>query len=132
VTRVVAAAIEQNHDDKGIIWPDPMAPFLVSIIPLGYQKSEAVKAAAEKLYAEFSAAGVDVFLDDRNERAGVLLADQELVGIPHRVVIGERGLKEGNVEYKHRRDEANTMVPIAEAVAHVQSRVAQARAALTN
>ena len=127
ITRVVAAAIEQNHDEKGIIWPDPMAPFAVAIIPLGYQKSEAVKDAAEKLYAEFSAAGVEAFLDDRNERAGVLLADQELIGIPHRVVIGERGLKEGKVEYKHRRDEANTMVPLAEAVDHVRSRMTHAR-----
>jgi prolyl-tRNA synthetase len=129
VTRVVAAAIEQNHDDKGIIWPDPMAPFVVAIIPLGYQKGEAVKAAAEKLYAAFAAAGVEAFLDDRNERAGVLLADQELIGIPHRVVIGERGLKEGKVEYKHRRDADNTLVSLDEAVAHVLSRIAHARPA---
>ena len=129
VTRVVAAAIEQNHDDKGIIWPDPMAPFVVAIIPLGYQKSAAVKDAAEKLYAEFSAAGIEAFLDDRNERAGVLLADQELIGIPHRIVIGERGLKEGKVEYKHRRDADNTMVSLAEAVPHVASRISDARPA---
>ena len=127
VTRIVAAAIEQNHDDKGIIWPDPMAPYLVAIIPLGYRKSEAVKSAAEKLYAEFSAAGVEVFLDDRDERAGVLLADQELVGIPHRLVIGERGLKEGAVEYQHRRDAAATRVPLAEAVSHVQARFTHAQ-----
>jgi prolyl-tRNA synthetase len=120
VTRIVAAAIEQNHDDKGIIWPDPMAPFAVAIIPLGYRKSEAVKAAAEKLYAEFSAAGVEAFLDDRDERAGVLLADQELIGIPHRIVIGERGLKESVVEYQHRRDAAATKVPLAEAMAFVR------------
>jgi prolyl-tRNA synthetase len=126
VTRVVAAAIEQNHDDKGIIWPDPMAPFTVAIIPLGYQKSEAVKAAAEALYAQFTAAGVEAFLDDRNERAGVLLADQELVGIPHRVVIGERGLKEGVVEYQHRRDAAATKVPVAQAAEHVRSRLQHA------
>ena len=124
ITRIVAAAIEQNHDDKGIIWPDPMAPFAVAIIPLGYKKSEAVKAAAEKLYAEFKAAGVDAFLDDRDERAGVLLADQELVGIPHRIVIGERGLKEGLLEYQHRRDAAATKVAIADAARHVQSRLA--------
>jgi prolyl-tRNA synthetase len=127
ITRVVAAAIEQNHDEKGIIWPDPMAPFAVAIIPLGYQKSEAVKEAAEKLYAEFSAAGVDAFLDDRNERAGVLLADQELIGIPPRIVIGDRGLKEGLVEYQHRRDAAATKVPPGEAAAHVQSRMLHAR-----
>jgi prolyl-tRNA synthetase len=124
ITRIVAAAIEQNHDERGIIWPDPMAPFAVAIIPLGYKKSEAVKAAAEKLYAELTAAGVDAFLDDRDERAGVLLADQELVGIPHRIVIGERGLKEGMAEYQHRRDAAATKVPLAEAAAHVRSRLA--------
>jgi prolyl-tRNA synthetase len=126
VTRIVAAAIEQNHDDKGIIWPDPMAPFLVAIIPLGYRKSEAVKAAAEKLYSEFSVAGVEVFLDDRDERAGVLLADQELVGIPHRLVIGERGLKEGVVEYQHRRDAAATRMPLAAAAKAVQERLTHA------
>ena len=124
ITRIVAAAIEQNHDDKGIIWPDPMAPFAVAIIPLGYRKSEAVKAAAEKLYAEFAAAGVDAYLDDRDERAGVLLADQELVGIPHRVVIGDRGLKEGVVEYQHRRDAAATKVALGQAAEHVRSRFA--------
>jgi prolyl-tRNA synthetase len=128
VTRVVAAAIEQNHDDKGIIWPEPMAPFVVSIIPMNYVKSPAVKEAADKLYAEFSAAGIEVLLDDRNERAGVLLADQELIGIPHRVVIGERGLKEGNVEYKHRLDADNTMVPLAGALAHVRSRLSHGKA----
>ncbi|HEY4997655.1 MAG TPA: proline--tRNA ligase, partial [Usitatibacter sp.] len=129
VTRIVAAAIEQNHDEKGIIWPDPMAPFAVAIIPLGYRKSEAVKAAAESLYAQFSAAGVDAFLDDRDERAGVLLADQELVGIPHRVVIGERGLKEGVVEYQHRRDPAATKVALGDAARHVQERLPNAAAA---
>jgi prolyl-tRNA synthetase len=123
VTRIVAAAIEQNHDDKGIIWPDPMAPFAVAIIPLGYRKSETVKAAAEKLYADLGAAGIEAFLDDRDERAGVLLADQELIGIPHRIVIGERGLKEGVFEYQHRRDPAATKVAIGEATGHVRSRI---------
>ena len=123
----IAAAIEQNHDDKGIIWPDPMAPFVVAVIPLGYQKSAAVKEAAEKLYAELSGAGLEVFLDDRDERAGVLLADQELVGIPHRIVVGERGLKDGVVEYQHRRDSAATRVPLAQAAAHVQSRLTHAK-----
>ncbi len=126
ITRIVAAAIEQNHDDKGIIWPDPMAPFAVAVIPLGYRKSEAVRSAAESLYAEFSAAGVEAFLDDRDERAGVLLADQELIGIPHRIVIGERGLKEGVVEYQHRRDAGATKVPLAEAMAFVRSRFTHA------
>jgi len=123
VTRVVAAAIEQNHDDKGIIWPDSLAPFTVAVIPLGYGKSPAVKEAAEKLYAELAAAGVEVFLDDRNERPGVLLADQELIGIPHRIVIGDRGLKEGVVEYAHRRDAEATKVPLAEAAAFAQSKL---------
>jgi prolyl-tRNA synthetase len=123
VTRVVAAAIEQNHDDKGIIWPDPMSPFGVAIVPLGYHKSDAVRDAAEKLYAAFSAAGMEPLLDDRNERPGVLLADQELIGIPHRVVVGERGLKEGVVEYQHRRDAQATKVKLDDAVAHVQSRL---------
>jgi prolyl-tRNA synthetase len=127
ITRIVAAAIEQNHDDKGIIWPDPMAPFTVAIIPLGYRKSEAVKSAAEKLYAEIAGAGIEVFLDDRDERPGVLLADQELIGIPHRIVIGERGLKEGMVEYQHRRDPAVTKVAIGEASKHVQSRLTHAK-----
>jgi len=125
VTRIVGAAIEQNHDDRGIIWPDPMAPFTVAVIALGYHKSEAVKAAAEKLYAELSAAGVEVILDDRNERPGVLLADQELVGFPHRLVVGERGLKDGVVEYQHRRDAEATKVPVAEAGAYVQARLAR-------
>ncbi len=129
ITRIVAAAIEQNHDDKGIIWPDPMAPFTVAIIPLGYRKSEAVKDAAEKLYAELGAAGIEAFLDDRDERAGVLLADQELVGIPHRIVIGDRGLKEGVVEYQHRRDAAATKVAIGDAAGHVRARLAAGRGA---
>ena len=128
VTRVVAAAIEQNHDERGIIWPDPMAPFAVALIPMGYRRSEAVKAAAEQLYAALAAAGIDVFLDDRDERPGVLLADQELLGIPHRFVIGERGLKEGVLEYQHRRDAAATRVPIAEAAAHVAAKLQHARA----
>ena len=126
-TRIVAAAIEQNHDERGIIWPDPIAPFVVSIVPMGYRRSEAVKAAAEKLYADLSATGIEVFLDDRDERPGVLLADQELIGIPHRFVIGERGLKEGIVEYQHRRDAAATKVSIADAVAHVEARFQHAK-----
>jgi len=127
ITRIVAAAIEQNHDDKGIIWPDPMAPFTVAVIPLGYRKSEAVKSAAEKIYADLAAAGIEAFLDDRDERPGVLLADQELIGIPHRIVVGERGLKEGMVEYQHRRDPAATKVAIAEAAKHVQARFTHAK-----
>jgi prolyl-tRNA synthetase len=127
VTRVVAAAIEQNHDERGIIWPDPMAPFNVAVIPLGYHKSEAVREAAEKLYAELAAMSIEVFLDDRNERPGVLLADQELVGIPHRLVIGERGLKEGMAEYQHRRDAQATKVPLPEAAVFARSKLQLAK-----
>jgi len=127
VTRVVAAAIEQNHDERGIIWPDPMAPFVVALMPMGYGRSESVKAAAEQLYATLSEAGVEVFLDDRDERPGVLLADQELIGIPHRIVIGDRGLKEGVVEYQHRRDAAATKVPLAEVAAFVQGKFRHAQ-----
>jgi prolyl-tRNA synthetase len=127
ITRIVAAAIEQNHDERGIIWPDPMAPFAVAIIPMGYARSEAVRAAADKLYAELEAGGIEAFLDDRDERPGVLLADQELMGIPHRVVIGERGLKEGALEYQHRRDAQATKVPAAEAAKLVAGKLADAR-----
>jgi prolyl-tRNA synthetase len=128
ITRIVAAAIEQNHDDRGIIWTDPMAPFAVALIPMGYSRSESVRAAADKLYDELAAAGIEAYLDDRDERPGVLLADQELVGIPHRFVIGDRGLKEGAVEYQHRRDTQATKVPIAEAASYVARRLADARA----
>jgi prolyl-tRNA synthetase len=128
VTRVVAAAIEQNHDERGIIWPDPMAPFVVEVIPMGYRKSEAVKNAADRLLTELEAAGLDVLLDDRDERPGVLLADQELIGIPHRLVVGERGLKDGVVEYQHRRDAAATKVPLEEAARYVRERVRDGKA----
>ena len=125
VTRIVGAAIEQNHDDKGIIWPDPMAPFTLAVIPMGAGKSEAVKTATESLYADLTAAGIEVLLDDRGERPGVMLADQELIGIPHRVVIGDRGLKDGMVEYQHRRDAEATRVPLAEAAAFVKAKLAR-------
>ena len=105
VSRIVAAAIEQNHDDKGIIWPDSMAPFQLAIVPLNMHKSAAVAACAEELYQQLQAAGVEVLLDDRNERPGVKFADMELVGIPHRIVIGDRALAEDNIEYKGRRDD---------------------------
>jgi prolyl-tRNA synthetase len=128
ITRIVGAAIEQNHDERGIIWPDPMAPFAVAIIPMGYARSESVRAAADKLYDELAASGIEAYLDDRDERPGVLLADQELVGIPHRFVIGDRGLKEGVVEYQHRRDAQATKVPVGEAVGHVRGRLSDAKA----
>ncbi len=106
VTRVVASAIEQNNDSKGIMWPDAIAPYTVSVIPMMMHKSPRVQEAAEKLVAELEAAGIDVLFDDRNERPGVMFADAELIGIPHRLVIGERGLDAGTIEYKHRRAEA--------------------------
>jgi prolyl-tRNA synthetase len=104
VTRILGAAIEQNFDEKGIIWPAAIAPFEVVICPMGMDKSEAVKQQAESLYEQLLAKGVDVILDDRGERPGAMFADWELIGVPHRVVIGDRGLKEGNLEYKGRRD----------------------------
>ena len=120
ITRVVAAAIEQNHDERGIIWTDAMAPFAAVIVPMNYKKSEAVREAADKIYAELAGAGVDVLLDDRDERAGVLLADSELLGIPHRIVIGDRGLKEGNVEYARRTDSEAQSVPVDDIAAQLR------------
>lgn len=119
VTRIVAAAIEQGFDDKGMIFTDTMAPFSTVIVPMNYRKSETVKAAADVLYAELVAAGVDVLLDDRDERAGVLLADSELLGIPHRVVIGDRALANGEVEYKQRRAEASENVAVTAVAARI-------------
>jgi prolyl-tRNA synthetase len=124
ITRLPAAAIEQNHDAKGIIWPDAIAPFTVVICPVGMDRSEAVKAAAESLYAELMAAGVDVILDDRGERPGAMFADWELIGVPHRVTIGDKSLKDGQVEYQHRRDAAATKVPAGEIGAFVKGKLA--------
>ncbi|WP_300335481.1 proline--tRNA ligase [Accumulibacter sp.] len=114
VTRIVGAAIEQGHDQRGISFPAAIAPFEVSIVPMGYAKSAAVKAAADALYAELTTAGIDVLLDDRNERPGVMFAEMELIGIPHRVVVGERGLAEGKLEYKGRADAESQMLPLGE------------------
>ncbi|SEL34307.1 proline--tRNA ligase [Nitrosovibrio tenuis] len=111
VSRIVAAAIEQNHDERGIIFPAVIAPFQVAIIPIGLKKNERVRNEVEKLYAEISDAGIDVLLDDRDERPGVMFADMELIGIPHRIVIGERGLKEGNIEYQGRGNEKSQTIP---------------------
>jgi prolyl-tRNA synthetase len=119
ITRVVAAAIEQNHDAKGIIWPLPLAPFAVAIAPVGYDRSEPVRALADRLHDELEAAGVEVLLDDRGERPGVMFADLELIGIPHRITIGERGLKDGNVEYQPRRGTPEGMGPVAVPVAEI-------------
>jgi prolyl-tRNA synthetase len=123
VTRILGAAIEQNHDARGIIWPDAMAPFTVAVCPIGADRSEAVKAAAQALYDELAAAGIDVILDDRGERPGAMFADWELIGVPHRVVISDRGLKEGQLEYQGRRDEAATKVPAGEIAAFVKGRL---------
>ena len=125
VTRVVAAAIEQNNDEKGIIWTDAMAPFTVVIVPMNYKKSADVKAAADKIYAELLAQGVDVLLDDRDERAGVLLADSELLGIPHRIVIGDRALKEGNVEYAERKVGESQSIAVNEIVGKIKNVLAK-------
>ncbi len=123
VTRILGAAIEQNYDDKGIIWPDSIAPFELVLCPMGLDRSEMVKEQTEKLYAELQAAGVDVIVDDRGLRPGAMFADWELIGVPHRVVIGERGLKEGNLEYQGRRDEAATSVPVDGMVAFIKGKL---------
>ncbi len=126
VSRIVGAAIEQGNDEKGIILPATIAPFAVCIVPMGYHKSDAVKAAADQLYADLKKLGIDVVLDDRNERPGVMFADMELIGIPHRVVIGERGLKEGQFEYKGRTDAEATMVAQSEIVGLLQGKLCAA------
>jgi prolyl-tRNA synthetase len=124
VTRVVAAAIEQNHDDRGIAWPPAMAPFAVAIAPIGYDRSAGVRERADRLLEQLTDAGIDALLDDRGERPGVMFADLELIGIPHRVTIGERGLKEGIVEYQARRDTAATKVAVAEILSFIGQRIA--------
>jgi prolyl-tRNA synthetase len=124
VTRVVAAAIEQNHDERGIVWPAAMAPFAVAIAPIGYDRSDAVRALADELHAELEAAGVEVLLDDRGERPGVMFADLELIGIPHRITIGDRGLKDGRVEYQGRRDSVATPVAVDAIAALSRERLA--------
>ena len=123
VSRIVAAAIEQNYDERGIMLPAAMAPFQIAIVPIGMGKSEAVRNAVEKLYAELQAAGIDVLLDDRDERPGVMFADMELIGIPHRIVIGERGLRDGMLEYQGRRDAAAQTIPLQNALEFVESRL---------
>jgi len=123
ITRLPAAAIEQNHDERGIIWPDAIAPFTVVVCPIGMDRSPEVKAAAENLYSELLEQGVDVILDDRGERPGAMFADWELIGVPHRITLGDRGVKAGQAEYQHRRDSAATAVPLAEVAAHVKARL---------
>jgi prolyl-tRNA synthetase len=112
VSRVVAAAIEQNHDDHGIIWPDAIAPFQIALVPIGYGKSDKVRETMDKLYSELVHAGFDVLLDDRDERPGVIFADMDLIGIPHRLVIGDKGLAKGVAEYKGRRDKQPRELPL--------------------
>ena len=123
ITRLPAAAIEQNHDAKGIIWPDAIAPFTVVLCPISPDRFPDVKAAADQLYADLIAAGVDVILDDRNERPGAMFADWELIGVPHRVTIGDRGLKDGQLEYQHRRDTDSTKVAAAGALAFLKEKL---------
>jgi prolyl-tRNA synthetase len=124
ITRILGAAIEQNFDDKGIIWPASIAPFEVVLCPLGYDRSEIVKAAADELYAALQQAGIDVILDDRGERPGVMFADWELIGVPHRVVIGERGLKDDQLEYQGRRDPSANSVPRAQMAEFLRAKLA--------
>jgi len=124
ITRLPAAAIEQNHDERGIIWPDAIAPFTLVICPIGMDRSAEVKAAADNLYRELLAAGVDVLLDDRGERPGAMFADWELIGVPHRVTIGDEGLKNGQLEYQHRRDATATQVAVADALHFLKGRLA--------
>ncbi len=125
VTRIVAAAIEQNHDERGIIWPQSIAPFQVALVPINMHKSEEVKTTCEALYEELSAAGIDVlYMDEAKARLGVMLADTELMGIPHRMVVGDRGLAEGNIEYKGRRDTDNQQIPRDSIISFIQDKLA--------
>ena len=124
VTRILGAAIEQNNDARGIIWPDSIAPFTVVLCPIGLDRSEEVKVAATQLHDELVALGVDVLLDDRGERPGAMFADWELIGVPHRVVLSDRGLKEGQVEYQGRRDEAATKLALGDVLAHLKQKLA--------
>ncbi|MDR0769591.1 MAG: proline--tRNA ligase [Burkholderiales bacterium] len=129
VTRIVAAAIEQHHDERGIIWPQTMAPFTVALAPVGYDRNETVRAAADQLYENLVAQGIEVLLDDRGERPGVMFADLELIGIPHRITIGERGLKEGKLEYQPRRaigKNDTISVPVEDIVTFIRQKLAEA------
>jgi prolyl-tRNA synthetase len=123
VTRVVAAAIEQNNDANGILWPEAIAPFQVVLVPINYQKSTRVQEAADLLYQQFNAAGIDVLLDDRDARPGVKFADSELIGIPHRIVIGDRGLAAGTLEYRHRTETESTEIPAADPVGYIRHKL---------
>ncbi|MFZ5555346.1 MAG: proline--tRNA ligase [Pseudomonadota bacterium] len=122
VSRIVAAAIEQNYDERGIVWPEAMAPFQVALVPIGYRRSDAVRGAAEELYGKLTEAGVEVLLDDREERPGVMFADMELIGLPHRLVVSDRGLKQGTVEYQGRGDQQAQPLALADAAAFVREK----------
>jgi prolyl-tRNA synthetase len=126
VTRVVAAAIEQHHDERGIALPAALAPFAACLVPIAYGKSDKVRAAADRLYAELQQAGVEVLMDDRDQRPGVLFADMDLIGIPHRIVLSERGLAAGEAEYKGRRDAQPRSVPLEGLAAFLKERLAAA------
>ena len=125
VTRVIAAAIEQNHDAKGIIWPDALAPFQIALLPMNMHKSERLKDAAEKLYIELQEAGFDVLFDDRKVRPGFMFSDMELIGIPHRIVLGDKGLDNGMVEYRARTDSDNQDIPIEQIIQHLKTNINQ-------
>jgi len=121
VTRIVAAAIEQNHDDRGIVWPAPVAPFQVALAPINMGRSQRTRQKAESLYEDLLAAGIDTLFDDRDIRPGVMFADLELIGIPHRVVLGERGLDSGTAEYKGRHDGKPRDIPLEELLPFLRS-----------
>jgi prolyl-tRNA synthetase len=123
VTRLLGAAVEQNHDERGMIWPVSMAPFSVVICPIGYDRSAEVRAAADHLHDELSAQGIDVLLDDRSERPGAMFADWELIGVPQRVVVSDRGLQAGTMELQGRREASATVTPLAEVLPAVKARL---------
>ena len=126
VSRVVASAIEQNHDDNGIIWPEALAPFQIALVPINMHKSEQVRETCENLYSELQQAGYDVlYMDEEKARLGGMLADVELMGIPHRIVIGDRGLENGTVEYRYRRDSENQDIALDNLMASLKERIAQ-------
>jgi prolyl-tRNA synthetase len=123
VTRILGAAIEQNHDERGIAWPAALAPFTVVICPIGYERSDAVRVQADVLHDQLERFGIDVILDDRGERPGAMFADWELIGVPYRLVISDRGLKDGRFEYQGRRDPAAIPLPVVDAVDFVKARL---------
>ena len=121
---MVAAAIEQNHDARGIIWPDKLAPFQVALLPMNLHKSERLKQATEQLYADLTTAGFDVLLDDRKVRAGFMFSDMELIGVPHSIIISDRGLDEGTLEYKARTASENEIIAFADVLAFLKAKLA--------